>query len=68
MTCTCDEIKQLFARSGIRCTKQRVEVYRSLECAKTHPTVEELFGQMQERLALDCMSLATIYNTLVKTA
>jgi Fur family transcriptional regulator, peroxide stress response regulator len=64
MTCTCDEIKQLFARSGIRCTKQRIEVYRSLQSATTHPTVEELFGQMQERLACDCMSLATIYNTL----
>ncbi|MFG0256609.1 MAG: Fur family transcriptional regulator [Phycisphaerales bacterium JB043] len=54
----------MFARHGIRCTKQRVEVYRTLEATKAHPTAEELFGQMQERLACDCMSLATIYNTL----
>ena len=64
MSCSCEEIKQLFARHGVRCTKQRVEVYRSLEETKCHPTAEELFGRMQERLACDCMSLATIYNTL----
>ena len=64
MSCSCEEIKKLFARHDIRCTKQRVEVYRSLAKTQMHPTAEELFQEVQESQTCDCMSLATIYNTL----
>jgi Fe2+ or Zn2+ uptake regulation protein len=56
------DIKQLFARHGIRCTKQRVEVYRALASTDSHPTAEELFWSARECEA--SMSLATVYNAL----
>jgi len=60
---TCDaDIKQLFARHGIRCTKQRVDVYRALASTDAHPTAEELYWSVKQCEA--CMSLATVYNAL----
>lgn len=62
MRATEPDIKQLFARHGIRCTKQRVDVYRALASTDGHPTAEELFWSVKQ--CDGCMSLATVYNTL----
>lgn len=62
MQTTEQDIKQLFARHGIRCTKQRVDVYRALASTDAHPTAEELYWSVKECEA--CMSLATVYNAL----
>jgi Fe2+ or Zn2+ uptake regulation protein len=56
------QIRELFARHGIRCTRQREEIYSSLRAVNTHPTAEELFNGV--RRSQPGLSLATIYNTL----
>ena len=46
---------------GLRMTKQRKEVYRTLMENRDHPTASEVF----ESINCDCsMSLATVYNCL----
>ncbi len=57
----CD-IRTLFARHGLRCTKQRLDIYAVLAESKSHPTAEELFWQARGTSA--DLSLATVYNTL----
>jgi len=57
----CDT-RTLFARHGIRCTRQRLLLYTALMRADRHPTAEELHAQVKER---SCgLSLATVYNAL----
>lgn len=56
------EIREIFARYAIRCTRQREEIYASLRATDSHPTAEELFSHV--RKSQPGMSLATIYNTL----
>lgn len=56
------QIRELFAAHGIRCTRQREEIYTSLRAVQTHPTAEELFHDV--RKSQPGLSLATIYNTL----
>jgi len=56
------EVKALFARHGLRCTKQRETLFSALASSKSHPTAEELFEQV--RCELPGISLATVYNTL----
>lgn len=63
---------RLFAKHGMRCTKQRVEVYRALLSHDGHPTADELRGWMSsgcgagEACVEDacCVSRATVYNAL----
>jgi len=57
------DIKRLFTRRGIRCTKQRVDVYRALAATSSHPTAEELYWSVRADEE-GCMSLATVYNAL----
>jgi len=57
----CDT-KTRFARHGVRCTKQRLELYKALAAAENHPTAEELHDVVNGRAG--SMSLATVYNTL----
>ncbi|TVQ30273.1 MAG: transcriptional repressor [Phycisphaeraceae bacterium] len=57
----CDA-RTLFARHGLRCTKQRMEVYNALAETTSHPTAEELYCVVREREP--GVSLATVYNTL----
>jgi len=52
----------LFARHGLRCTRQRDELYRALAASKAHPTAEELYDQVKD--VSPGLSLATVYNTL----
>ena len=57
----CDA-RTLFARHGLRCTKQRMEVYNALAETTSHPTAEELYSVVRDRQP--GVSLATVYNTL----
>lgn len=56
------DTQNLLSDSGIRCTRQRVEIYDALASTKLHPTAEELH-QMVCRSS-PSVSLATVYNTL----
>lgn len=54
--------RELFESHGIRCTRQRVELYETLAACKCHPTAEHLHRMSLERSP--GTSLATVYNTL----
>ncbi len=56
------DTKDLFEAHGIRCTRQRVELYDTLATCKCHPTAEQLHRMVLERSP--GTSLATVYNTL----
>ncbi|MFT3990134.1 MAG: transcriptional repressor [Luteolibacter sp.] len=47
---------------GLRMTKQRQEVYRVLMGEKNHPTANDVFMRVKDRLPN--ISLATVYNCL----
>jgi Fe2+ or Zn2+ uptake regulation protein len=55
-----DEIPDEIA--GLRMTAQRREVYRFLQQERNHPTANEVFMRVKERLPN--LSLATVYNCL----
>lgn len=57
----CDT-RTLFARHGLRCTKQRLYLYDALAAAENHPTAEELHAAVAGQI--DGLSMATVYNTL----
>jgi Fe2+ or Zn2+ uptake regulation protein len=48
--------------AGLRMTAQRREVYRFLQQERNHPTANEVFMRVKERLPN--LSLATVYNCL----
>ncbi len=48
--------------AGLRMTKQRWEVYRLLMGQRDHPTANEVFMRIKDRLPN--ISLATVYNCL----
>lgn len=54
--------KTLFARHGLRCTRQRLELYSALAGSRDHPTAEDLFSRARDKAP--GLSLATVYNTL----
>ncbi|GJM18344.1 MAG: hypothetical protein DHS20C14_05570 [Phycisphaeraceae bacterium] len=54
--------REVFRRSGIRCTRQREVIFDALRGTESHPTAEQLFGMVREHDS--GMSLATVYNTL----
>lgn len=55
-------VRDLFARHGLRCTRQREQIYSALAASNLHPTAEELLHTVR---AFDPgLSLATVYNTL----
>lgn len=57
-----EELKLTFAHHGLRMTRQREAVFQALNCTHSHPTAEELLGQVHK---IDPeVSQATIYNTL----
>lgn len=60
-------IAALFAEHGLRCTRQRQEVFAALAATTAHPTAEELHGLVLAAAgdsADEAVSLATVYNTL----
>ncbi len=48
--------------SGLRMTRQRQEVYRLIVRERSHPTANDVFMQVKDRLPH--ISLATVYNCL----
>lgn len=48
--------------SGLRMTRQRQEVYRTLLQERNHPTANDVFMRVKDRLPN--ISLATVYNCL----
>lgn len=60
MKATAQQIREMFQRSDLRCTRQRELVYGALCEMMTHPTAEELFARVHD----EGLSLATVYNTL----
>jgi len=48
--------------SGLRMTRQRQEVYRTLMQVRNHPTANDVFMRVKDRLPN--ISLATVYNCL----
>lgn len=48
--------------SGLRMTRQRQEVYRILQQERDHPTANDVFMRVKDRLPN--ISLATVYNCL----
>lgn len=57
-----EDISELFARHGLRATRQRVAVYEALAASRAHPTADELHHLVQHDA--EPLSLATVYNTL----
>lgn len=56
------DLRALFRGHGLRCTRQREQIYTALAESKSHPTAEELHVAVKD--AEGGMSLATVYNTL----
>lgn len=48
--------------NGLRMTRQRREVYKSLMDNRIHPTAQDIFMKVKDRLPQ--ISLATVYNCL----
>ncbi len=57
-----EELRKLFANAGLRTTRQREVIYRTLLSTETHPTVEELLEMVHSQDPE--VSQATIYNSL----
>jgi Fe2+ or Zn2+ uptake regulation protein len=49
-------------KAGLRFTRQRAAVYAAVHALEGHPTVEEVYGAVRQRI--DNISLATIYKAL----
>lgn len=56
------DVYAVFSERGVRCTNQRRAVFEELVNLHTHPTADELFIVVRERLP--SISLATVYNAL----
>jgi Fur family transcriptional regulator, peroxide stress response regulator len=55
-------IRHIFDDHGLRCTRQREQIYEALAATRAHPTAEELLHSV--RNSEPGLSLATVYNTL----
>ena len=56
------DCRELFAKQGLRLTRQRRAIFEALACTSSHPTAEQLHEQVID--ACPGLSLATVYNTL----
>jgi Fe2+ or Zn2+ uptake regulation protein len=56
------ELKESFARTGRRMTRQRQTVYETVLRYKNHPTADEVFARV--RRELPDIGLATVYQAL----
>lgn len=57
-----NDARDIFARHGLRCTRQRAALYDALRRSPSHPTADELYRMVRPRVGH--LSLATVYNTL----
>lgn len=48
--------------AGLRLTPQRLAIYGALVASKRHPSAQQLYDQLQDRIP--SLSPATVYNTL----
>ncbi|MGW8282519.1 MAG: Fur family transcriptional regulator [Gemmatimonadota bacterium] len=55
-------LKRSLLESGLRCTGQREAVHAVLWDMRTHPTADEIYHAVRERVPR--ISLATVYNAL----
>jgi Fe2+ or Zn2+ uptake regulation protein len=55
-------LRQALEKAGLRFTRQREAVYRFLNESHVHPSAEDVFANV--RLAIDNISLATVYKAL----
>ena len=55
-------IRTILEGHGLRCTRQREQIFEALVGSKVHPTAEELFSSV--KACEPGLSLATVYNTL----
>tara|TARA_Y100001933_G_scaffold230092_1_gene246885 strand:- start:482 stop:973 length:492 start_codon:yes stop_codon:yes gene_type:complete len=56
------DLRALFRAHGLRCTRQREQIYTALATTTSHPTAEELHHIVKD--SEGGLSLATVYNTL----
>lgn len=49
-------------RRGLRITEQRREIFKTVAASRSHPSAEEVFAQVREKMAN--VSLDTVYRTL----
>lgn len=57
-----EELRTIFAQFGLRLTRQRESVYRTLCASRQHPTAEQLLAEVHYEDPE--VSQATVYNTL----
>jgi Fur family transcriptional regulator, peroxide stress response regulator len=59
-------IREIFDQHGLRCTRQREQIYLALKHTRNHPTADELFQMVAEACTGEeaGLSLATVYNAL----
>lgn len=57
-----EEFKEIARKFGLKVTPQRIAVYRELVSRKDHPSAEELYETLKDKI--DGISLTTVYRTL----
>ena len=57
-----NQVRAILESHGLRCTRQREQIFEALMASKLHPTAEELFSSVKS--FEPGLSLATVYNTL----
>ena len=57
-----DFFEQECRRRGLRVTEQRREIFKAVAASHSHPSAEDVFAQVREKLAN--VSLDTVYRTL----
>jgi Fur family transcriptional regulator, peroxide stress response regulator len=59
---TCEAITETMKTKGLRITPQRFSVYANLLARTDHPTVEQIWGDLNQEFSMS--SKATVYSTL----
>jgi Fur family peroxide stress response transcriptional regulator len=57
-----EEFKQKVKASGLKVTPQRLAVYREIASRSDHPSAEELYESLKDKI--EGISLTTVYRTL----
>lgn len=57
-----EDLSRKLAMSGLRTTRQREVVYDAILSKRDHPTADEIFARVKQRMP--SISLATVYNCL----
>ncbi len=57
-----EAFKRKIKEKGLKITPQRIAVYREIASTSEHPSAEELYEKLKEKI--DGISLTTVYRTL----